>query len=187
MFRASGICLGNWEGSGAVSQTMPWDPIGTRESGPTTCSQRRLGDQLGNKTTAANYRNASRLRDWALRGRGRRTGGVFDLESTLGRRLGVKRGLELTLKSVKNLRCAESCFFWQASLGHRDPHQGVCNPHRCPTSRHGSQAARMSEMKDMFYLRSSASCTSVCGSQSKTGSRTLRNRCVGVPSSVVCI
>ena len=58
---------------------------------------------------AANkYRNASRLRDWALRGRGRRTGGVFDLESTLGRRLGVKRDLELTLKSVKNLRCAES-------------------------------------------------------------------------------
>ena len=54
------------------------------------------------------YRNASRLRDWALRGRGRRTGGVFDLESTLGRRLGVKRDLELTLKSVKNLRCAES-------------------------------------------------------------------------------
>ena len=32
------------------------------------------------------YRNASRLRDWALRGRGWRTGGVFDLESTLGRR-----------------------------------------------------------------------------------------------------
>jgi hypothetical protein len=32
------------------------------------------------------YRNASRLRDWAVRGRGRRTGGVFDLESTLGRR-----------------------------------------------------------------------------------------------------
>ena len=54
------------------------------------------------------YRNASRLRDWALRGRERRTGGVFDLESTLGRRLGVKRDLELTLKSVKNLRCAES-------------------------------------------------------------------------------
>ena len=27
-------------------------------------------------------------------------------------------------------------------------------------------------MKDMFYLRSSASCTSVCGSQSRTGSRT---------------
>ena len=54
------------------------------------------------------YRNASRLRDWALRGRGRRTGGVFDLESTLGRRLGVKRDLELTLKSAKNLRCAES-------------------------------------------------------------------------------
>ena len=54
------------------------------------------------------YCRTSRLRDWALRGRGRRTGGVFDLESTLGRRLGVKRDLELTLKSAKNLRCAES-------------------------------------------------------------------------------
>ena len=51
LFCSSGIRLGNWEGLGAVSQTMPWDPIGTRESGPTTCSQRRLGDQLGNKTT----------------------------------------------------------------------------------------------------------------------------------------
>ena len=27
-------------------------------------------------------------------------------------------------------------------------------------------------MKDVFYLRSSASCTSVCGSRSRTGSRT---------------
>jgi len=54
LFCSSGIRLGNWEGLGAVSQTMPWDPIGTRESGPTTCSQRRLGDQLGNKTTASN-------------------------------------------------------------------------------------------------------------------------------------
>ena len=67
---------------------------------------KRVGGDLPEQLSE--YRNASRLRDWALRGRGRRTGGVFDLESTLGRRLGVKRDLELTLKSVKNLRCAES-------------------------------------------------------------------------------
>jgi hypothetical protein len=31
VLRLSGICLGNWEGSGAVSQIMSWDPIGTRD------------------------------------------------------------------------------------------------------------------------------------------------------------
>ena len=78
---------------------------GVRErSAPSTA----LSNSDRNTTRIDHYRNASRLRDWALRGRGRRTGGVFDLESTLGRRLGVKRDLELTLKSVKNLRCAES-------------------------------------------------------------------------------
>ena len=68
----------------------------------------RRPPSVHNNTLFRTYCNASRLRDWALRGRGRRTGGVFDLESTLGRGLGVKRDLELALKSVKNLRCAES-------------------------------------------------------------------------------
>jgi hypothetical protein len=43
-----------WEGLGAVSRIMPWDPIGTWDLGPTTCRDRRSGGQLGGKNTARN-------------------------------------------------------------------------------------------------------------------------------------